>query len=115
MFCIVKVSGLLEVGDVVSWYNSSFGLASNLSAPLGVVTETAKLDVESGSYYAPVIFAGIAWAKCSRDIPDQGGELQVENGQVYVDNSADGAGIVSPLPKDQSSRVQGELVMIHIR
>tara|TARA_Y100000592_G_C5471725_1_gene319859 strand:- start:1801 stop:2154 length:354 start_codon:yes stop_codon:yes gene_type:complete len=117
MFCIVKVSGSLAVGDVVSWdsSSSSFGLASNLSTPLGVVSEAAKFDDEYGSYFASVIFAGIAWAKCSRSIPDQGGELQVENGKVYVDNNANGAGIISPLPKGQSSRELGELVMIHIR
>ena len=48
-------------------------------------------------------------------IPDEGGELMVENGKVYVDNSADGAGIICPLPHDQTSRSAGQLVMVHIR
>lgn len=115
MFVTVKVSGPLNKGDVVAWNGSSFGLATSLGTPLGVLSETATLDTESNLYYAPVIFAGIAWAISSRAIPDEGGELQVENGQVYVDNSADGAGIISPLPKGQSTRNAGELVMIHIR
>ena len=63
MFCTVKVSGTLSAGDVVVWNNSSFDLASSLSAPLGVLAEDEAFDDESESYYAPVIFAGIAWAK----------------------------------------------------
>ena len=115
MFVTVQVSTQLHKGDVVAWNGSSFGLATSLATPLGVLSEDAILDTESNLYYAPVIFAGIAWATSSRAIPNEGGELQVENGQVYVDNSADGAGIISPLPKGQPSRVSGELVMIHIR
>lgn len=76
--------------------------------------ETGELDPQ-GYQVAPVSFAGIAWALASRDIPDEGGELMVEDGKVYVDNNADGAGIICPLPHDQETRLAGSLVMVHIR
>lgn len=72
-------------------------------------------QVSLGYHVAPVSFAGIAWALASRDIPDEGGELMVEAGKVYVDNSADGAGIICPLPHDQESRPAGSMVMVHVR
>ena len=117
MFCTVKLSEQLIRGDVVAWNEelSAFGLASTMSTPLGVLSEDSTLDDELNAYYAPVIFAGIAWAPSSRSIPDQGGEMQVENGKVYVDNSADGAGIIAPLPRGQASRNADTLVMTHIR
>lgn len=117
MFSIVKVSPSLNVGSVVAFdpVLGIFALSSSLSTPLGVLREDARLDEESGDWIAPVSFAGIAWALASRDIPDEGGELMVEDGKVYVDNSADGAGIICPLPHDQTSRAAGQLVMVHIR
>jgi hypothetical protein len=115
MFCTVKVSSALRKGDVVSWGTNSFTLASSLASPLGVLSEDATLDDDSSVYYAPVIFAGIAWATSSQNIPDEGGELQIQNGRVYVDNNANGAGIIAPLSRGQTSRSQGEMVMIHIR
>lgn len=115
MFCTVKTSSGLQAGDVVAWNGSEFALASSLATPLGVLNEAPTQDTDDNFYYAPVIFAGVAWARCSRDIPVEGGELQVENGRVYVDNSADGAGIIAPLPKGQTAKLTGDLVMIHIR
>lgn len=75
MFCTVKVASLLLKGSVVAWGTDSFIQATSLSSPLGVLSEDATLDNESGDYYAPVIFAGIAWALSSRSIPDQGGGI----------------------------------------
>lgn len=115
MFSIVKVSQGLQAGSVVSWSGSEFALAQSLATPLGVLQDDARLDDKTGSWVAPVSFAGIAWALASRDIPNEGGELMVENGAVYVDNNADGAGIICPLPHDQETRLAGSLVMVHIR
>ena len=115
MFCTVRTTSGLQAGDVVSWSGSEFALSSSLATPLGVLVESSTLDADDNFNYAPVTFAGVAWGRCSRDIPQEGGELQVENGRVYVDNSANGAGIIAPLPKGQAARVAGDLVMIHIR
>jgi hypothetical protein len=127
MFSVVKVQPNLVRGAVVAFdpLQGVFTHSSSLATPLGVLSEDAQeaqsFNVETqtyeplGYYVAPVSFAGVAFARCSRDIPDEGGELMVENGQVYVDNDANGAGIVCPLPHDQESRKAGSLVMVHIR
>jgi|GEM_PF-3367959 len=127
MFSVVKVEQNLKAGDVVAFDPSTqtFNLSSSLATPLGVLSEDAQeaqeFDVETqsyiglGYYVAPVSFAGIGLAKASRDIPVEGGELMVENGMVYVDNDANGAGIICPLPHDQEPKLAGELVMVHIR
>lgn len=127
MFSVVKVEPTLKAGDVVAFdpTTQTFNLSSSLATPLGVLSEDAQeamvFNVETqeyeglGYYVAPVSFAGIGFAKASRDIPDEGGELMVENGMVYVDNEANGAGIICPLPYDQETRLAGSLVMIHIR
>jgi hypothetical protein len=116
MFSTVKTAPNLTAGSAVSFDTNAgvFNLAGSLSTPLGVLQLDAALQ-EDGSWVAPVAFAGIAYALASRDIPDEGGELMVENGKVYVDNEANGAGIICPLPYDQSSRTAGSLVMVHIR
>lgn len=127
MFSVVKVEPTLKAGDVVAFdpATQTFNLSSSLATPLGVLSEDAQeaniFDLETQTYVgqgyhiAPVSFAGIAFAKASRDIPDEGGELMVENGMVYVDNEANGAGIICPLPYDQEKRLAGSLVMVHIR
>ena len=115
MWVTVKVNSSVIVGECVAWDGSQYSHASSLATPLGVVIEAPTLDDDTSEYYAPVQFAGIAWAKASRDIPNEGGELMVESGGVYVDNNANGAGIIAPLPKGQSTRVSNDLVMIHIR
>lgn len=127
MFSVVKVQPNLTAGSVVSFDPAlgAFNLAQSLATPLGVLQEDSReattYNVETqeqeplGYHFAPVSFAGVAWALASRDIPDEGGELMVEDGKVYVDNTADGAGIICPLPHDQTSRAAGQLVMVHIR
>lgn len=127
MFSVVKVQAGLVRGDVVAFdaEQGVFAPSSSLATPLGVLNEDAReaadfnmetqTPVPLGYHVAPVSFAGVAFARCSRDVPDEGGELMVENGKVYVDNNADGAGIICPLPHDQSSRLAGDLVMVHIR
>lgn len=127
MFSVVKVQPHLTTGSVVSFDPALgvFNLAESLATPLGVLQEDAQeamiFNLETGEmdsqgyHVAPVSFAGVAFARCSRDIPNEGGELMVEDGAVYVDNNADGAGIICPLPHDQEPRLAGSLVMVHVR
>lgn len=127
MFSTVKVPSNLTAGSVVSFDPATgmFNLAETLATPLGVLQEDAQeamsFNLETGEldpqgyHVAPVSFAGVAFALASRDIPDEGGELMVEDGKVYVDNTADGAGIICPLPHDQEARLAGSLVMVHVR
>ena len=117
MFSIVKVHQSILKGDVVSWNETDqmFVLATSQHAPLGVAdSDSYTIDGITGNY-APIIFAGLAQAKASRDIPIEGGEMQIENGSVYVDNNANGNGIICPIPYDQTAKQAGDLVLVHIR
>lgn len=117
MFSIVKVNENILKGDVVTWdeTSQSFVIATSQAAPLGVADEDARdIDGQVGKF-AAVKFAGLAFAKASRVIPISGGEMQVENGKVFVDNTANGSGIICPLPFDQSEKQPGDLVLVHIR
>lgn len=116
MFVQVRVNQNVNIGDVVSYNSESsqFEQTTNSSQIVGVVSESAFLS-EDNFYYANVIFAGICFAKASRDIADEGGKIGVESGGIYVDNNSDNLGIVSPLPKGGATRVQNDLVMVFLR
>lgn len=117
MFSIVKVHESIVKGDVVTWSDADqmFVLATTQHAPLGVADEDARTLDNHDGFYAAVKYAGLTFAKASREIPISGGEMQIENGGVYVDNNANGHGIICPIPFDQTVKPAGELVLIHIR
>ena len=116
-WCNVKCDSAIEAGDVLT-FNSTTQLwskASSLATPLGVAREDAVQREGQDYYFTPMAQWGTCNAKASRDIPNEGGELNVENGAVYVDNDADGCGIIVPNNIDYSNRVAGDLVTIIIR
>jgi hypothetical protein len=119
MFLKVYCSSSVTQGDVLH-YNTTSQLwekATGIDHPLCVASEDAVLrNVDTNDYAVKGIFAGPVLAKASRSIPVQGGELQVENGSVFVDNTADGCGIICPQFIDNaSSRNAGDLVQVIIR
>jgi hypothetical protein len=116
MWVKVKIAEGLAIGSVLSYseISSSWVLAQNLNTPVGVLEQITQ-DVITSETFGVVRFAGTAYALADRDIPDQGGEMTVINGKVYVDNAADHCGIIAPLPHGQPSRVAGDLVMVYIR
>lgn len=116
MFVAVKLSANHPIGSVVAYSSTAqaWDLALNVVSPLGVV-EVVSQDPDTLEWWGNVRLAGTAYALADRAIPDEGGEMTVNNGKVYVDNSADHAGIVAPLPRGQASRVENNLVMVHIR
>ena len=117
MFVVVPIeNNTIPVGSVLSYNSSSlkWGLATDAVAPIGVLVEI-KGDADNG-WFGHVTFAGTAMALSSRDIPDSGGWLAVENGKIYVDTAAaEHCGLVSPLPQGQSTRTAGALILVHIR
>ena len=118
MWIKVKGSQDIEKGDVLSYDSSQqlWNKSSSLASPLGVARKDAFLKPEIDDVYIVEIqLQGQAEAKASRDIPDEGGELNVENGMVYVDNNANHDGIICPNFLDQPSRLSGSLVTIIIR
>ena len=116
MFVQVRVNQNVNVGDVVGFNSESnqFEVTSSSNQLVGVVSENAFLSDDT-FYYANVTFAGICWARASRDIADEGGLIAVENGGVYIDNNNANLGIVSPLPNGASHRVQNDLIMVFFR
>ena len=116
MFLKVYCQSDIVVGDVLHFNSVSqlWEKATTIDHPL-CVARTDAIVREEG-YSVEGVFAGACFAKASRSIPAQGGELQVENGAVYVDNSANGPGIVCPQFIDNSDpRNAGDLVQVVVR
>ena len=117
MYLLVKCSENILTGDVLHFNTQSqiWEKTSTMDSPICVAEKDAQAWSEGG-FFVKAIFAGQVLARASRDIPNQGGELQVENGGVYVDNSADGCGIICPQFIDNaSSRNASDLVQVIIR
>ena len=117
MFCTVKLNSNLDIGTVVQFDTSSkkWTTATNFQETIGVINEAPILDEESQIWWAKVIFSGTAYALADRDIPQQGGKLNINNGKVFVDDSSNANGIVSPITQGESDRVANTLVMVDIR
>jgi len=116
MFVRVKLNENLAVGTVVNYdtVNGYWKTALNDNDMIGVIDRSPVQD-ENSDWWAKVRFAGLTNALADRDIPDEGGELCVINGKVFVDNSMNGCGIIAPKPADLPSRVANQLVMVHLR
>tara|TARA_B100001059_G_C17621292_1_gene469669 strand:- start:434 stop:784 length:351 start_codon:yes stop_codon:yes gene_type:complete len=116
MFVKLKLNENLTIGTIVSYdsENKYWSAASNDSEVFGVVGREPVQDAETLVWSAAVYFAGTVYAIADRIIPDEGGNLAVLNGKVYVDNTKD-CGIISPAIINSSQRQAGDLVMIHIR
>ena len=116
MFLKVYCLSDIKLGDVLH-YNSSTSLwekATGIDHPLCVARTDAI--VRDQGYSVEAVFSGPVLAKASKSIPVQGGELQVENGAVYVDNTANGQGIICPQFIDNTdARNAGDLVQVVIR
>jgi hypothetical protein len=112
MYVVVK-SENLNVGTIVS-YDSTAEIWRTSQDGSGVIGAITQIEEDSGEYWSHVTFCGITFAIADQNIPDEGGQLRVSNGQVHSGVSTD-CGIISPLPRGQESRVAGELVMIHLR
>ena len=117
MFCIVKLSESLEVGTVVQYdtTENKWTTAISHQDTIGVVSQPSHQDEENEEWWAQVTFAGVAFALADRDIPDQGGKLNVSGGKVFVDNSSGGNGIIAPIARGQNTREANDLVMVDIR
>ena len=117
MYLLVKCNESVLTGDVLHFNTQSqiWEKTSTMDSPICVAEKDAQVWSEGG-FFVKAVFAGQVLARASRDIPQQGGELQVESGGVYVDNSANGCGIICPQFIDKiSQRSAGDLVQVIIR
>ena len=117
MYSVVKTNQNVKIGDVVSFNptSQSFEIASTHSTLIGVANSDADTIEGQEGFYASVVFAGVCFAKASREIAREGGLLEVENGKVYIDNTQSGCGIISPTPYNQATKQADDLVLIHLR
>jgi len=117
MWISVKTNQDIIKGDVLSYDSASqkWTKANSLSTPLGVARDDAKFSEDETYYFVQMQMQGQIEAKSSRLIPDEGGEMNVENGAVFVDNGANHSGIVCPNFINATQRQAGELVTIVIR
>ena len=88
MFCVVKLSGDLPTGTVVQFdtVNNVWTTATAHNDLIGVISQAPQQDENDLTWWARVVFAGITQALAHEAIPDQGGELTINNGKVLVDN-----------------------------
>jgi len=120
MYVTVKCNQSLIVGQVVAYSSSTnqWEVASSLSEEISVVKSTPENNGtdENPEYVCKIIVSGPAYCTASRDIPIQGGELNVENGKVYVDNSLTQSwGFIVPKDINESDRLADSLVRVILR
>ena len=116
MFVSVTVESSLTVGTVVKYdsVNSKWVSASSVTDELIGVIKSAP----DSNNISQVQFAGVTWAIASRDIPAEGGYLNIENGKVYASSSSSNYGLISPDTAGQmtpADRTAGALVMVNLR
>jgi hypothetical protein len=120
MYVTVKCNQFLAVGQVVAYSSSTnqWEIASSLSEEISVVKSTPENNGtdENPEYVCKIIVSGPAYCTASRDIPIQGGELNVENGKVFVDNSlAQSWGFIVPKDINEADRVPDSTIKIVLR
>ena len=117
MFVKLQIDSNLAIGTVVSFdsTNNYWATASNDSDMIGVIGRAPVQDVETEEWSAAVYFAGTVNAIADRAIPNEGGNLCISNGKVYVDNTESGCGIIAPNARGQEQRQANELVMVHLK
>lgn len=117
MFVKLKLVSEYDIGTAVSFNSDTekWGLAINASSPFGIIEESAIID-DDGIWWAVVRFGGTSQALAGRDIPIEGGYLNIENGRVYA-TSADQnyCGLIAPASRGQDSRVPGDLILVFMR
>ena len=116
MFVKVKISTNYPTGTVVSYDDTSdfWQLSSDSSRMFGVIEETPTQDSDN-TWWSVVRFGGSTLALADRDIPSEGGYMQILNGKVYASSTDYSSGVIAPLPRNESPRVAGDLVLIYLR
>lgn len=118
MFITLELSGNIAEKTAVSFDSASskWTTAPDTSRLIGVVKGTAYQDSETQKWFAPVAISGFDfYMVADRAIPDEGGFMHVNNGRVYADNSSMGCGTIAPLNIGETTRVAGDLVLVHLR
>ena len=116
MFVKLQIDSNLAIGTVVSFdsTNNYWTTAANDSGVIGVIGRPSVQDEDSQTWSAAVYFAGTVNALADRAIPNEGGNLCISIGKIYVDNTESGCGIIAPNARGLAQRQAGDLVLIHL-
>ncbi len=120
MYVTVRCNESLQVGQVVAYSSSSnqWEVASSISEEISVVKSNPENNGtdENPDYVCKITVSGPAYCTASRDIPIQGGELNVENGKVFVDNSLTQSwGFIVPKDINEADRVTDSTIRVVLR
>ena len=120
MYVTVKCNESLTIGQVVAYSSSTnqWEIASSLSEEISVVKSAPENNGtdENPEYVCKIIVSGPAYCLASRDIPIQGGQLNIENGKAFVDNSlTESAGFIVPKDINENDRVIDSTIKIVLR
>lgn len=120
MYVTVKCNQSLTVGQVVAYSSSTnqWEIASSISEDISVVKSNPENNStnENPEYVCKIIVSGPVRCLASRDIPVQGGQLNIENGKVFVDNSlTESAGFIVPKDINEADRVIDSSVVVVLR
>lgn len=112
----LKSASDIKKGDVLTYdsASSTYIRATNMNTPLYVAMNDSE-QAEDSFYYVKGKIQGQIEAKASRDIPEEGGFIAVENGAIYVDNNMDSCGIIWQNFIDAPARKAGDLITITLR
>jgi len=116
MFVVVKLKEEYDIGTIVEYndLNSYWEKSSSSVERIGVV-ESSEQDVVTLEWWGKVRFSGSCFAIADREIPSGGGNMAVLNGKVFVDNSVNSVGFISPIGRGQNNRIANDLVLLNIR
>ena len=120
MYVTIKCNESLTVGQIVSYSSitDQWELATSISEEISVVKSVPQNNGTDDvpEYVCKIIVSGVASCFASRDIPVQGGQLNVENGKVFVDNTlTESAGFIVPKDVNEADRLADSLVRIVLR
>jgi hypothetical protein len=120
MYVTVKCNQNLTIGQVVAYSSSmnQWEMASSNSEEISVVKSMPVNNGtdESPEYVCKIIVSGPVRCFASRDIPNEGGQLNIENGKVFVDNSlTESAGFIVPKDINEADRVIDSSVVVILR
>lgn len=120
MYVTVKCDQSLIIGQIVSYNSNSdkWEVARSISEDISVVKSTPINNGtdESPEYVCKITISGPVFCYASKDIPIEGGQLNIDGGKVFVDNSlTESAGFIAPKDINESDRLVDSLVRVVLR
>jgi len=115
----IKIPNSIEKNCIISPLNNEWSLAQAGHQFFGVVLSASdvrwSIEGDDQNSVALVCFSGLCDVIAAENIPDEGGPLEIVNGQARVNITGDSVAFILPLEHGQPSRVAGDLVQVCLR